>query len=48
MAGDIRKLVGLPPDFDLETYREALLERFGRLNFEMLDTTGAYYSGVRL
>jgi hypothetical protein len=26
----------LPPDFDLETYRKALIERFDNLNFEML------------
>ncbi len=48
MSDDIRELAGLPPDFDLETYREALVERFGNLSFEMLDTSGAYYSGVRL
>lgn len=48
MSDDIRQLAGLPPDFDLETYREALIERFGNLNFEILDTTGAYYSSVRL
>ena len=48
MSDDIRQLVGLPPEFDLATYREALIERFGNLNFEMLDTTGAYYSRVRL
>ena len=41
-------MAGLPPEFDLEIYREALVERFGNINFEMLDTTGAYYSGVRL
>jgi hypothetical protein len=48
MSEGIKELVGLPPDFDLETYREALVERFGNLKFDMLDTTGAYYSGVRL
>ncbi len=48
MSDDMRELVGLPPAFDLETYRDALSERFGNLNFEMLDTTGAYYSAVRL
>ena len=36
------------PDFDPQPYRDALLKRFDKLNFEMLDTTGAYYSGVRL
>jgi len=47
-AGSVRELAGLPPEFDLEKYREALVERFGNLHFESLDTTGAYYSGVRL
>jgi len=34
--------------FDAERYQSALLKRFEKLNFEMLDTTGAFYSGVRL
>ena len=29
-------------------YRAAVVKRFEKLNFEMLDTTGAFYSGVRL
>ena len=44
----LKELAGLPPDFNLETYREALVERYGTLDFASLDTTGAYYSGVRL
>lgn len=44
----LKELAGLPPDFNLETYREALVERYGNLDFASLDTTGAYYSGVRL
>ena len=50
-AGDsaaLKELAGLPPDFNLETYREALVERYGNLDFASLDTTGAYYSDVRL
>lgn len=50
-AGDsaaLRELAGLPPGFDLETYREALVERYGHLDFASLDTSGAYYSNVRL
>jgi NACHT domain len=35
-------------EFDAERYRATLLKRFDKLNFEMLDTTGAFYSGVRL
>lgn len=38
----------LPVEFNSEKYRAAVLKRFDGLNFEMLDTTGAYYSGVRL
>ncbi len=40
--------VALPTEFDAERYRAAVLKRFDKLNFEMLDTTGAFYSGVRL
>ncbi|MBI5382276.1 MAG: HEAT repeat domain-containing protein [Opitutae bacterium] len=38
----------LPAEFDAEGYRAAVLKRFDKLNFEMLDTTGAFYSAVRL
>ncbi|MEM9366019.1 MAG: NACHT domain-containing protein, partial [Planctomycetota bacterium] len=44
----LKELAGLPPEFDLETYREALVERFGSLDFASLDATGAYYNEVRL
>ncbi len=44
----LKELAGLPLDFDLEKYREALVERFGNLSFDSLDTSGAYYSAVRL
>ncbi|MGZ3387120.1 MAG: HEAT repeat domain-containing protein, partial [Isosphaeraceae bacterium] len=44
----IRQIPGLPPGFDIEVYRSAVMERYGNLNFESLDTTGAYYSGVKL
>jgi predicted NACHT family NTPase len=40
--------VALPAEFDAESYRAAVLKRFDKLNFAMLDTTGAFYSGVRL
>lgn len=35
-------------EFDAESYRLAVLKRFDKLNFEMLDTTGAFYNAVRL
>ena len=38
----------LPAEFDAEGYQTALLKRFDKLNFEMLDTTGAFYNEVRL
>jgi hypothetical protein len=47
-AGLIRESAGLAPDFDLESYREALIERFGRVNLEMLDSSGVYYNEMRL
>jgi GTPase SAR1 family protein len=40
--------VALPIEFDAERYRAAVLNRFDKLNYEMLDTTGAFYNGVRL
>jgi len=40
--------VALPAEFDAELYRAAVLKRFEKLNFEMLDTTSAFYSAVRL
>src|SRR5262249_4333633 len=40
--------IAMPAEFDVERYRAAVLKRFENLNFEMLDTTGAFYSGVRL
>jgi hypothetical protein len=38
----------LPAEFDAEGYRLAVLKRYDKLNFDMLDTTGAFYSEVRL
>ena len=35
-------------EFDAERYRAAMLKRFDKLNFDMIDTTGAYYQNVRL
>ncbi|SJZ85418.1 NACHT domain-containing protein, partial [Trichlorobacter thiogenes] len=40
--------VVLPAEFDADRYQAAVNKRFDKLNFEMLDTTGAYYGGVRL
>jgi predicted NACHT family NTPase len=43
-----RQQAGIVPDFDLKIYRQALLERYAKVHFETLDTTGAFYSGVKL
>ncbi len=40
--------LSLPVEFDAEGYRLAVLKRYDKLNFEMLDTTGAFYNAVRL
>lgn len=42
------ELQGLPPDFDQENYREALLEKFQNVGFDCLDSTGVYYNEIRL
>src|SRR6266404_850225 len=47
-ARAVKQQAGLTPDFDLDSYREALLERYANLHFQTLDTTGAYYSNVKL
>jgi GTPase SAR1 family protein len=38
-----RQMGALPVDFELESYREALLESHRHLKLELLDTTGASY-----
>lgn len=38
-----RQMAGLPSEFDLESYREALLEAHRHLKLELLDSTGASY-----
>jgi len=43
-ADALKELQGLPPDFDLDLYREALVERFGNLSLDSMDTSGAYYA----
>ncbi len=47
-AAGVQQLAGIAPEFDQEKYRAALLERYARLGFDTLDTTGANYSGVKL
>jgi hypothetical protein len=42
----LRELSGLPPEFDLDKYAEALVERFASLSLDSLDTDGAAYNAV--
>ncbi|WP_020393506.1 HEAT repeat domain-containing protein, partial [Thiolinea disciformis] len=42
------ELSGLPPEFDQEAYREALLEKFQDVGFDCLDSTGVFYNEIRL
>ncbi|MCI5143809.1 MAG: NACHT domain-containing protein, partial [Candidatus Electrothrix sp. ATG1] len=44
----LRELSGLPPEFDLDKYAEALVKRFASLSLDSLDTDGAAYNAVRL
>lgn len=44
----IRELSGLPPEFDLDKYAEALVKWFSDLRLDSLDTDGAAYNAVRL
>lgn len=48
VARAVKQQAGLAPDFDLDSYRDALLERYANPHFQTLDTTGAYYSNVKL
>ncbi len=42
-ATNTRQSAGLPPEFNLEGYRESLLEYHGNLKLELLDATGSGY-----
>ncbi|MCI0488865.1 MAG: NACHT domain-containing protein [Blastocatellia bacterium] len=42
-AGAVQNRAGIAPDFDLEKYREAMLEMHQHLKLELLDHTGASY-----
>ncbi|MCW5201606.1 NACHT domain-containing protein [Desulfobulbus sp. US4] len=45
---DWQKGRDLPPEFDLDKYADALVERFASLSLDSLDTEGAAYNAVRL
>ncbi|MBP0022277.1 MAG: NACHT domain-containing protein, partial [Cyanobacteria bacterium SBLK] len=48
MAAGIADLRGIQPDADLGRYGEGLREFYGGLRLDSLDTTGAYYSEMKL
>jgi HEAT repeats/NACHT domain len=47
-AEGIRNLAGIAPEFNLRTYAEGLQEQYGTVKLESLDTTGVYYSDLKL
>lgn len=48
VAEGMQELVGIAPVFDLGRYAEGLREQYGNLKLESLDTTGVYYSELKL
>jgi energy-coupling factor transporter ATP-binding protein EcfA2 len=47
-AAGIKDLAGIAPEFNLRTYAEGLQEQYGTVKLESLDTTGVYYSDLKL
>jgi hypothetical protein len=47
-AESIGNLAGIAPEFNLRTYAEGLQEQYGTVKLESLDTTGVYYSDLKL
>jgi hypothetical protein len=43
-----RETAGIIPDFNLKKYQEGLLERYGNLKLDSLDTTGSAYNELKL
>ena len=43
-----RESAGIIPDFDRKKYQEGLLERYGNLKLDSLDTTGSAYNELKL
>lgn len=48
VAEGVQELVGIAPAFDLDRYAEGLREQYGNAKLESLDTTGVYYSELKL
>jgi predicted NACHT family NTPase len=45
---ELADTVPVQPDFDLIKHQEGILERYGNLNLESLDTTGCAYNALKL
>ncbi|MCP4745378.1 MAG: NACHT domain-containing protein, partial [Desulfobacteraceae bacterium] len=48
IANSVEQIAGIPSDFDLSKYKEGILERYGNLNLDNLDTTGYAYNELKL
>ena len=48
IAKNTNATAGIIPDFDLSTYQEGLLERYGNLGLDSLDTSGYAYNELKL
>ncbi|WP_424098218.1 NACHT domain-containing protein [Moorena producens] len=48
IAENTNATAGIIPDFDLREYQEALLERYGNLGLDSLDTSGYAYNELKL
>jgi hypothetical protein len=44
----VKDLVGITPEFNLRKYAEGLVEQYGNVKLDSLDTTGVYYSELKL
>ena len=44
----LKEIAGITPDFNLKKYQEGLLERYGNLKLDSLDTTGSAYNELKL
>jgi predicted NACHT family NTPase len=48
IAEGVKELAGIVPDFDLRKYQEGILEQYGNLKLESIDTTGCAYNELKL
>lgn len=48
IADNTSKIVGIPPNFELEKYSKALLENYGNMNLDSLEHDGYAYNELKL